>query len=81
MFNRLIEVAMQKTYTIENLDCANCAAELENAVRNIKGINTATVSFMAQKLYIDFAADEETVMEEVRRIAAKIEPDCEITND
>ncbi len=72
---------MQKTYTIENLDCANCAAELENALQNIKGINTAMVSFMAQKLYIDFAADEETVMEEVRRIAAKIEPDCEITND
>lgn len=72
---------MQKTYTIENLDCANCAAELENALQNIKGINTATVSFMAQKLYIDFADDEETVMEEVRRIAAKIEPDCEITND
>ncbi len=72
---------MQKTYTIENLDCANCAAELENALQNIKGINTATVSFMAQKLYIDFADDEETIMEEVRRIAAKIEPDCEITND
>lgn len=72
---------MQKTYTIENLDCANCAAELENAVRNIKGINTATISFMAQKLYIDFADDEETVMKEVRRIAAKIEPDCEISND
>ena len=72
---------MQKTYTIENLDCANCAAELENALQNIKGINTATVSFIAQKLYIDFADDEETVMEEVRRIAAKIEPDCEITND
>ena len=72
---------MQKTYTIENLDCANCAAELENALQNIKGINTATVSFMAQKLYIDFADDEETVMKEVRRIAAKIEPDCEITND
>ena len=72
---------MQKTYTIENLDCANCAAELENALQNIKGINTATVSFMAQKLSIDFAADEETVMKEVRRIAAKIEPDCEITND
>ena len=72
---------MQKTYTIENLDCANCAAELENALQNIKGINTATVSFMAQKLYIDFADDEETVMKEVRRITNKIEPDCEITND
>lgn len=72
---------MQKTYTIENLDCANCAAELENALQDIKGINNVSISFLTQKLYIDFADDEETIMKEVRRIAAKIEPDCEITND
>ena len=72
---------MQKTYTIENLDCPNCAAELENALQDIKGINNVSISFLTQKLYIDFADDEETVMKEVRRIAAKIEPDCEITND
>lgn len=72
---------MQKTYTIENLDCPNCAAELENALQDIKGINNVSISFLTQKLYIDFADDEETIMKEVRRIANKIEPDCEITND
>ena len=72
---------MQKTYTIENLDCPNCAAELENALQDIKGINNVSISFLTQKLCIDFADDEETIMKEVRRIANKIEPDCEITND
>lgn len=70
---------MQKTYHIENLDCANCAAELENALRGIAGINNVSISFMTQKLVIDFAEDEALVMKEVRRLAAKIEPDCEIS--
>ncbi len=70
---------MQKTYHIENLDCANCAAELENALREIEGVNSVSVNFMSQKLVIDFAADEKAVMKEVLRLAAKIEPDCEIS--
>ena len=70
---------MQKTYIIENLDCANCAAELENALRKVEGIGSVSVSFMTQKLVIDFTAEDITsIMKEVRRIAAKIEPDSEI---
>lgn len=70
---------MQKTYIIENLDCANCAAELENALRKVEGIGSVSVSFMTQKLVIDFTAEDITsIMKEVRRIATKIEPDSEI---
>lgn len=70
---------MQKTYIIENLDCANCAAELENALRKVESIGSVSVSFMTQKLVIDFTAEDITsIMKEVRRIAAKIEPDSEI---
>ncbi len=69
---------MQKTYTIENLDCANCAAELENAILGIEGICSASVSFMTQKLAIEFEGEETAVLKEIRRLAAKIEPDCEI---
>ena len=69
---------MQKTYTIENLDCANCAAELENAISKINGVSSVSVSFISQKLAIEFDAEEAPLLEEIRRLAAKIEPDCEI---
>ena len=70
---------MQKTYTIENLDCANCAAELENAIRGLSGVNSVSVSFMTQKLVLDFGREESEIIAEIRRLAAKIEPDCEIS--
>lgn len=69
---------MQKTYTIENLDCANCAAELENAISKINGVSSVSVSFISQKLAIEFEGEEAPLLEEIRRLAAKIEPDCEI---
>lgn len=69
---------MQKTYTIENLDCANCAAELENAIGQLGNISSVSVSFITQKLTIDFDGEESAILKEIRRLASKIEPDCEI---
>ena len=43
---------MKKTYDVE-VDCANCAAKMEDAIKKIDGVNDATVSFMMQKLTID----------------------------
>ena len=48
---------MKKTFKMENLDCANCAAKIEAAIRKIDGVNDCSISFMAQKLSID-AEDE-----------------------
>ena len=70
---------MKKTYRIEGLDCANCAAKMEAAIKKIDGVKDATVSFMAQKLTID--ADEErfdSIMKEVVSVCRKVEPDCTI---
>ena len=39
---------MQKKFKIE-VDCANCAAKIETAVRNIPGVRNASVSIMTQK--------------------------------
>ena len=70
---------MKKTYQLEDLDCANCAAKMEAAIQKIKGVNEATVSFMQQKLVID-AEDEafDRIMKEVVKVCKKVEPDCEI---
>ena len=70
---------MKKKFKLQALDCANCAAKMEDAIRNIEGVSDATVSFMTQKLTIE--ADEERfdeIMKEVVSVCAKVEPDCKI---
>ncbi len=70
---------MKKKFKLQDLDCANCAAKMEDAIRNIEGVSDATVSFMMQKLTIE--ADEERfdeIMKEVVSVCAKVEPDCKI---
>ena len=70
---------MKKTFKLIDLDCANCAAKMEDGIRRIDGVLSATVSFMSQKLTIeteDGRMDE--VMQEVVRVCKKVEPDCQI---
>ena len=69
---------MKKTYKID-VDCANCAAKMEDAIKKIPGVNDANVSFMMQKMTIDAEDDKfDAIMEEVVRVCAKVEPDCKI---
>ncbi len=70
---------MKKKFKLEDLDCANCAAKMEEAIKKIEGVNDAAVNFLAQKMTID-AVDErfDAIMEEVKAACAKVEPDCKI---
>lgn len=70
---------MKKVFKMQDLDCANCAAKMENAVNKIDGVSSATISFMTQKLTID-AVDErfEQIMDEVVKVCKKVEPGCVI---
>ncbi len=70
---------MKKTYKIE-VDCANCAAKMEDAAKKIEGVANATVNFMTLKMIIEFAegADVKAVMGNVLKACRKVEPDCEI---
>ena len=70
---------MKKRYNLVDLDCANCAAKMEEAIKKIDGVNTATVSFLTQKMTVD--ADDarfEEIMDEVVAVCKKVEPACEI---
>ncbi len=70
---------MKKTFKLIDLDCANCAAKMENAIRKIDGVNAASVSFMTQKMTVD--ADDarfDDIMKQVVKACKKVEPDCEI---
>lgn len=70
---------MKKKFAMEDLDCANCAAKMEDAIKKIDGVNDAVISFMAQKLTID--AEEERfdeIMQEVVKACKRVEPDTRI---
>ena len=68
---------MKKKFKLEDLDCANCAAKMEDAIKKIPGVNDASVSFMTQKMSIDAEdAKFDEIMKEVVAVCAKVEPDC-----
>lgn len=70
---------MKKKFKLQDLDCANCAAKMEESIKKIDGVNDAVVSFMTQKMTVD--ADDarfDEIMDEVVRVCAKVEPDCQI---
>lgn len=70
---------MKKTYKIE-VDCANCARKMEEAAAKVDGVSNAAVSFMTQKMNVEFAegADVKSVMQNVVKACKKVESDCEI---
>ena len=70
---------MKKTFKLIDLDCANCAAKMEDAIKKIDGVINATVSFMTQKMTIE-AEDEkfDRVVEEAVKACRKVEPDCTV---
>ena len=70
---------MKKKFKLIDLDCANCAAKMEEAIRKIDGVNDASVGCMTQKRMID--ADDAVFDEVVRKAVdciAKVEPDCQV---
>ena len=73
---------MKKTYKIE-VDCANCALKMEDAAKKVEGVQDVTVSFMTQKMKVEFAegADTNAVMQTVLKACKKVESDCEIFLD
>ncbi|MDD2992166.1 MAG: cation transporter [Pygmaiobacter sp.] len=70
---------MTKKFNIE-VDCANCAAKIEDAIKKLPGVTRATISFMSQKMLLEAAdAEFDTVLQAAVKTAKKVEPDFEIT--
>ena len=67
---------MKAVLKLEGLDCANCAAKIENEVQKIPGVEEATVTFMTQKMTIVAPDDDiERIVEEATRLTKKLEGD------
>ena len=71
---------MKKKFKLQDLDCANCAAKMEEAVKATAGVKDAILSFMTLKLKVEFedGADVDAVMQEAVKNCKKVEDDCEI---
>ena len=70
---------MKKSYRLEDLDCANCAAKMERAIAGVAGVNRVTISFMAQKMVLD-AADErfEAILDEAEACIKRVDANCRV---
>ena len=70
---------MKKRFNLTDLDCASCAAKMEQAIKKLPGVRDASVSFLTQKLTLD--ADDarfDAIVQEVVKVCKKVEPDCVI---
>ena len=71
---------MKKTYKLRDLDCANCAAKMENAIAKMPEVSSVTVSFMTRKMIVEYAegVDETEGISKIKKVIHRVEPDCEV---
>ncbi|MGM9652797.1 MAG: cation transporter [Eubacteriales bacterium] len=70
---------MTKTFRLEDLDCANCARKMEEAVSRLEGVSEVHFNFLTQKMTL--TADDarfDAIVKEAVKLCRKIEPDCRI---
>ena len=72
-------ITMKKKFKLQDLDCANCAQKMEDAIKKIEGVDDASVNFMMQKMTIEAAEEKfDEIMKKVVDTCKKVEPDCVI---
>lgn len=68
---------MKSTYKIKGIDCANCAAQLENAINKVEGVQNASISFMAERMVIEYdEQNKDEIMKKIKKVIKKEEPDA-----
>lgn len=70
---------MRKIFVLEDLECAHCAARMEEGIRKLQGVTDASVNFIAQRLTLE--ADDaifDKVLKQAVKLCRRIEPDCKV---
>ena len=73
---------MRKKFRLLNLECANCAAKIEDKISKIDGVDRVSISFMTTRMIIE--ADKDlmpNIIEEAQKVISKIEPDTKIAKN
>ena len=63
-------------YTLEGLDCANCAKKIEDAIAKTEGYEDVLVNFSTSKL--SFKTDKQNEKKEIEKIIKRVEPEVEV---
>ena len=70
---------MKKVFALEDLDCANCARKMEDAINRLDGVEHCSVNFMTQKMTLEAPEDRfDAVLEQAIKTIRKVEPDCRV---
>ena len=70
---------MKSKFKIKGFDCANCAAELERAIGKVEGVESAVISFMTERMELEYNEEEKAeIMEKIKKVIKKEEPDVTI---
>ena len=71
---------MKKTYKLRDLDCANCAAKMENAIAKMPEVSSVTVSFLTLIMIVEYGegVDETEGISKIKKVIHRVEPDCEV---
>lgn len=70
---------MKSTFKIKGLDCANCAAQLENAIQKIEGVKNVSINFMLEKMMLEYdEKNKQEILEKIKKTIKKEEPDVKI---
>lgn len=65
---------MKFKYTIEGVDCPNCAAKLAAMMEKLDGVDTAKINFLSEKLTVETSLDEAELLKLLRKTANAFEP-------
>lgn len=70
---------MKKVFAMEDLDCAHCAAKMQEAIKKIDGVEDCSVSFMSQRMTLVYdESREKEILKQVAKTCKKVEPDCRV---
>ena len=70
---------MKKTFILDGLCCANCAAKIETGINKLDGVEKASISFLTSKLIIETAEEPSAaLLKQIQKMVHKVEPDVEM---
>jgi len=70
---------MKKIIALQDLDCANCAAKMEDGIKKLNGVKSVSISFMTQKMILEIDdVNSEQILSDIKNVCKRIEPDCKL---